>query len=183
VLSGSNPVQPVQNSSFSLLGLNFSPAAILFVNGSVHPFNWVSATQLDVPAGLAAGTYSVMVRNPGGLDSEVYILTVKGMEGPLEIDEHKAFPNPLLGARLADARIAVHLKGSAERLTLKIYTRAMVCVGSLEQGAVGPGWHRLPLPSEFSADAGNGTYFYVVSAYRRGEKTVQDAVGRITILR
>jgi hypothetical protein len=103
-------------------------------------------------------------------------------DGPLEIEEHRCFPNPVVGAGLGAARVAVKLKGSAEKLTLKVYSRAMTCLGTYESGPLGPGWQRMPLPQAFIDQAGNGTYFYVVCGERKGSKT-EDAIGRVTVLR
>jgi len=77
----------------------------------------------------------------------------------------------------------VHLKGRADRLTVKVYTRALVCVGSAEAVNVPAGWSQVPLPSAALQDSGAGTFFYVISGQRDGAKTVKDAVGRVVVLR
>ncbi len=106
------------------------------------------------------------------------------IDGPLEIEEHRAFPNPVMSGTLGMARIAVKLKGPADRLSVKVYTRAMHVVGSVETGPVAGGWNQVALPSEFVKDAASGTYFYVVSGERKGAKTARkSASGKLVVLR
>lgn len=108
---------------------------------------------------------------------------ISAVDGPLEFEDHHFWPNPAMGGYVDLARIAVKLKGSADSLTVKVYTRAMLCVGTQKLGPQSAGWHHLPLPSDFVQDASNGTYYYVVSGERGQAKTVHNAVGKLTIIR
>jgi hypothetical protein len=144
---------------------------------------------------MPAGTYSsyVVVRNPGGLDSAPVDLKVSSAtatstpdgnaDGPLEIDDHRAWPDPVASSHLDQARVSVHVKGRADRLRLKVYTRALICVGSTELLNTPSGWNQIPLPGAVVLSAGPGTYFYVVSGERGSTKTVKNATGRLVVLR
>jgi hypothetical protein len=177
--------------SLAVSGSNFQSGAVVWLDGTAHNTTYVSPTSLqaELPA-LASGTYSLTVVNPGGFQSAPQSLVIAGPAvtatpepGPLEFEEHRAWPNPVMGGQLDQVRIAVKLKGAADRLTLKLYTRAMIVVGTQELGSHGAGWRHLRLPDEFLQSAGNGTYFYVVSGERGQAKTVENAVGRLTVIR
>lgn len=103
--------------------------------------------------------------------------------GPLEFEASSPLPNPVIGILIDKAVIAVKLKGDADTLTLKVYSRAMTLLGSRETGPRPSGWTHIKLPDDFIAQAGNGTYFYVISGTRGDAKTVKDALGKITVLR
>jgi endo-1,4-beta-D-glucanase Y len=102
-------------------------------------------------------------------------------DGPLEILEHRAWPNPLLDGR--PAFVAVRLSGRADQVSLKLYTRAWVCVGRSELGPVSRGWVHLPLPPDFRTEAGNGVYYYWVDASRGTAGVLQPAKGALFVLR
>jgi hypothetical protein len=86
-------------------------------------------------------------------------------------------PNP--GTRT----IMVQLNKPVDKLSLKIYTKSMVCIHSVESGNSGAGWVTLPLPTEFLDSAASGTYYYVVTAERNGGKTRAMGTGKMLILR
>jgi hypothetical protein len=179
--------------TLSLSGSNFQSGALVWLDGTTsYSTTFISPTSLNVdfPSGLPAGSYSLTVANPSGHQSAPQNLVIAGpaatatpAPGPLEFEDHRAWPNPVMGSQIDNARIGVKLKGAADALTVKVYTRAMTVVGVLELGPHGPGWQHLRLPDAFKQAAGNGTYFYVVSGRRGESKTVQDAIGRITVIR
>jgi hypothetical protein len=190
--------------SVTINGSNFAAGAVVILDpaGSatqVTPssLNSTSIT-FTLPASMLAGTYSgfILVRNPGGNADSVAkdLVIVAGPvptatftagtgDGELVIDDHRCWPNPIVGGNLGLARVAFHLKGHADNVSLKVYTRAWICVGSADSGAVSAGWTHLPLPSAFTQDAGAGTYYYVLSASRGGAKTEKHSVGKLTVLR
>jgi hypothetical protein len=99
--------------------------------------------------------------------------------GPLSITGHEAWPDPYTGR--GPGRIAVKLEGSCDRVTVKIFTAAMVCVGSADSGPRSAGWAEVPLP-DFLASQPNGLYYYWVEA-ARGQATTPPVIGKMAILR
>ena len=79
--------------------------------------------------------------------------------------------------------MGVKLSGHCDRLVLKIYTPAMVCVGKREVGLLNAGWSQVPLPLEVLAGASNGLYYYEIEVERGGQKAPAKTVGRLMVLR
>jgi hypothetical protein len=77
----------------------------------------------------------------------------------------------------------VELNKPVDRLSLKIYTKSMMCVQSVDSGPSGAGWVALPLPAAFLNSASTGAYYYVVTAERNGSKTRALGTGKMLILR
>lgn len=102
-------------------------------------------------------------------------------DGPLGIEEHKVWPMPLRPGQ--PARLAVKLQGPADAIELKVYTKALICVGRLTLGPGSGGWNQLILPSDWTATLSPGLYYYEVTALR-GDARVQAAKpGKIMVLR
>jgi len=104
-----------------------------------------------------------------------------GPEGPNDITKHSAYPNPWSGQ--GPAMVAAQLAGRCDSLTLKVYTNAMVCVGSRELGPQNAGWVQIPMPTELVSGAGNGTYYYIITAQRGSTTNLTRAVGKFLVLR
>ena len=77
----------------------------------------------------------------------------------------------------------VQLNKPVDKLSLKVYTKSMVCIQRVESGNSGAGWVTLPLPSEFLNSASSGTYYYVVTAEGNGGKSRAMGTGKMLILR
>ena len=111
----------------------------------------------------AAGLVLVVVTNPDGLSSQAqsftYILkpTPTG-GGPLRILGLQPVPQPNpLG-------VAIDLSGPVDRLTLRLWTKAMVLVAGFDSQNARAGWQTLVLPSAFLGGLANGTYYLTVAA-------------------
>jgi hypothetical protein len=70
------------------------------------------------------------------------------------------YPNPNPSA------VAVHLAGDADRVELRIYSKAEVRVLSAEGGASSAGWAKVQLPVGWQHGLPNGVYYVRVVAYR-----------------
>jgi hypothetical protein len=188
----------------TLSGANFAAGTVVYLGGAPGSGGFAVSTTVSSPTSLSfsvpsmpAGTYTayIVVVNASGAQSMPADLKVDAAtatpttaptavgDGTLEIDEHRCYPNPVIGAALGNARVSVHVRGRADRLVLKLYSRAMTCLGSREVSNTSGGWVQIALPESFVNDAGAGTYFYVVSGERGQARTVQDAVGRVVVLR
>lgn len=93
--------------------------------------------------------------------------------GPNGIAAHAALPNP------DPAWIAVKLKGPADSVELKVYSKALVCVAVVRLPAQNAGWCRLPLP----ALPASGFYSYRVKAYRGGAASLEPGIGSFLVTR
>jgi hypothetical protein len=76
----------------------------------------------------------------------------------------------------------VELNGPADSVVLRVYSRAMVCIGSSSLGSQGPGWTKVPLPNEMASQP-NGTYYYKVKSIRQGTENLEPGAGKIMVLR
>jgi hypothetical protein len=97
--------------------------------------------------------------------------------GDLEILESHPYPNPNPGS------ISVLLNGPAESLELKVYTAAMVAVGSRQRGASLGGWVQIPLPDGIKNSASAGLYYYVVSGRNGGKRAKAPHSGKLFIIK
>jgi hypothetical protein len=181
-------------STLNLQGSDFLLGAQVDWGGTLLGATWISSTELQftVPAGAPAGaTVTVAVLNPGGLVSASTVdVIIAGPaptatpipgDGPLEISDHRPWPNPVAPGK--PAFISVLLKGRADSLSLKLYTRSWVLVAEELSGPHPAGWARIGLPQAFRDAAGADAYYYVVSASRDGVKVIKPAKGAIQILR
>ena len=76
----------------------------------------------------------------------------------------------------------MQLQGPCDRLVLKVYSKAMVCLGQAETGSQRPGWAGVPLPGEL-AEAPNGLYYYEVRAFRDNGQASAPVRGKLVVLR
>jgi hypothetical protein len=95
--------------------------------------------------------------------------------GPLVIRQALALPNP------NPAAVALQLSGSADQVTVKVYSSAYALVASQSGGPRAAGWAQVALPADFSR-APNGTYFFVLEA-ARGEKRSAPVKGKLVLVR
>lgn len=78
--------------------------------------------------------------------------------------------------------LKIQVLGEADRVEAKIYTPAMVCVGTVWAGPCPVGWVNLPLPQEFLGARANGLYYYRVVATRGGSAS-NPKIGRFMVIR
>ena len=188
VLTSMNPNQMSSSSSgtqsLTLSGQFLNSDVVIVQGGGLsvtltpQTFN---ASQMVVQVGpLAAGSYSVSVRDMvSGLQSGILTLPVKqpGLGSGPFIPETHPVPNP------NPVAVKVLLNYPADAVELKIYTEAMVMMGSSKVGSQPAGWAVVPLPWTGQRSVPPGTYFYTVSAQRYGSETRAQKVGRLVITR
>jgi hypothetical protein len=153
--ASSTAVMPATSTSTLTATATFTPTVTATVSGS--PTLTALAT--------AGGTMT-----PAPTDT-----AVAGADEPLSIEEHRAWPNPWQGG---PGGVAVRLKGRAETLTLKVYSKALTGLGKRTLGPVGPGWVQLPWPDGFETGAANGIYFYEVTS----DPKCPSGTGRLMVL-
>jgi expansin (peptidoglycan-binding protein) len=196
-LTGLSPSSGTESGGTSvvLTGSNIVGGAVVLVDGVAvsATFNGPGQLTVSMPAH-APGAVTVQLRNPDGQlsasQSFTYLLNpasatvtpsaTAGIEGPCEIEQHGAWPSPYQGG---PGWVSAKLAGRADGVTLKIYTKAMACIGTQELGPQGAGWVKIPLPSAFSDAPVNGTYFYVISIQRNGHRNLKHSTGKIMVLR
>jgi hypothetical protein len=179
-------------------GSNFAPGAQIIFDGVALSTVWGGTSTLTATAPAhAAGSVLVTAQNPGGIlatgSGSIIIAgpvatatatNVPGgpaVDGPLEIEEHRPWPNPISGG---SGHVGVKVKGSCDKVSVKVYTPAMVCVGKREVlGSNGAGWVNVELPPEFVLGSANGLYYYVVSVERGKIKGLKPATGRVVLAR
>jgi hypothetical protein len=76
----------------------------------------------------------------------------------------------------------VYLESAADDLVIKIYTVAMVVVGSRDAGPSPAGWSTISLPDTLIDNVTNGQYYYRVTA-QKGGNAFKPVVGRLVVLR
>jgi beta-glucanase (GH16 family) len=136
-----------------------SPSATLTPTASpMHPT--ASPSPSLSPSALPSATAQAVPQTPGG-------------QGPPKILKTLPLPNPNPRA------IEVLLEGGQANLQLRIFSRAMVLMGSSSTLAQGGGWVALSLPQESGTQAPSGTYYYQVLL--EGDKS--GSVGKFTVLR
>ncbi len=115
---------------------------------------------------------------PGGAGTETATPAPSSTreEGPNLIESHLPGPNP------NPLLIAAKLKGRADEVVLKVYTKAMVCLGSSRLGSQVPGWCQVPLPAEMSTAPG-GLYYYRLATLRGGVENLEPGIGSFMVLR
>jgi hypothetical protein len=96
------------------------------------------------------------------------------------VEEVFPVPHPITGLP-AHVRFKIRLGGAAERLRFKVYSRAMILSESVQvAGSFSPGWNSvlLPLP-----ELPGGTWFCLVEAENRGDKSPRAKPIRLVVLR
>lgn len=155
--------------------------------GSVQVLTAGQLWQISSPVS-TAGVHVITV---GGVSGTVNVTVVTSPKatptptpsmggGTLVVEGGNFYPNPW-GAGSA-ARFALKLSGPAERVRLKIYTEALVAVGSVDLGGAMRGWNSFSLPV-WVVGLPNGTYYYVISAERGVVKAARPAVGKLVVIR
>lgn len=103
--------------------------------------------------------------------------TLSFTPGPLAIVQAVAVPNP------DPAEIRFLLASAADKVTLKIWTPALVLVGKVESGPLGPGWQSLSLGPDLQASLPRGLFYYSLSAQQGTRRSLPRAPGRLVRLR
>lgn len=152
------------------------PGLSVPTNVGFHAFN--VKTQPDSGVGPAA---DLAVQPQVELKLPAALPTATAVQGPNEIENSVSVPSPWTGS--GPLFVSAKLLGACDRLTLKVYSSSLVCVGTTELGAQPGGWAKIPAPTEFLNQAANGHYFYIVTAERGGQKNLKKAVGKISVLR
>lgn len=169
-------------------GSGFVNGAVILWDGQPLVTTYVSAAELQAPSPAGTdGPHTVGVENPGGqavsgggsiqLVKATATVTPPGT-GPLVIDDYRAWPNPLVGGAVGG--VALKLAGPADRVTLRIYTPALVRVASVESGPLPQGWGTLALPRAM-AQVPSGLYYYELGA-ARGSANARPVIGRLVVL-
>jgi hypothetical protein len=78
--------------------------------------------------------------------------------------------------------VSVHLKGSADRLRLRLYSPAMTLVDTVEVSGVPAGWQRLALGPLQLQSLAPGLYFFTVQAWRGSAESPSVAPGRLVLI-
>jgi hypothetical protein len=99
-------------------------------------------------------------------------------DGVLHIPEAQFYPHPVLGPNV---RLRFRLDGSAERVKLKLYSRAMVCVELLEaSGSYQAGWNQ----ADFAVpELPAGAWFGTLHAYQGSLESAERPPLRLLKLR
>jgi hypothetical protein len=172
VISAVSPGSASNNAStlYTVTVSNIALGAVVVLDGVDLATSFGgSVLQATLPAGKAPGAYTLSVRNPDGTSSVSTSVVITGLVTPTPV------PNNGGGALLIDAKpfpnpnpreLRVLLGQSADRVVVKVYSRAMILIGVAETaGPLGPGWQRVSLPTD-----GIGHCFFTVSATRGGAK-------------
>jgi len=93
------------------------------------------------------------------------------------IVEFHPYPNPNPGV------ISVLLRLPVDSLEVKVYTVAMVMVGSCKHGSAPAGWVQLGLPEAMKNSPAAGLYHFVVSAQRNGSRAQAAHSGKLLIVK
>ena len=155
-----------------------TPTATL--TSTPSPVDTATRTSTRTPTPTPTLTLTWTLTATPAISSPTATDTAQPDDGPNRIDQHACVPNPWNG--VTPAFIAAHLQGHADRVVVRIYTKAMVCLGQSELGARGPGWCQVPLPAEMLA-APSGAYYYQVHSERSGQKDLGRAAGTLVKLR
>lgn len=183
MLNSVNPGQASGGDRLLLQGSGFAAGATVSVDGS--PMTQLTVTGSTIQGTLpahAAGLVRVVVTNPDGLASQaqsfIYILKLTPTGGgPLKILGIQPVPQPNpLG-------VAIDLSGPVDRLTLRLWTKAMILVASFDSQNGRAGWQTLVLPSTFLGDLANGTYYLTVAAQSGAAQLVAPQPLRLVLIR
>lgn len=168
----------------TVTGSNFLPGAQIVVDGTVMTATVrIGSGELQVvlpaePSGtvLTVSAENVVAGAATEADQKIPV-TIGG--GKLVILQTQPWPSPYTGN--GPGWVSVDLEGPADNLALKVYTKAMVLVGTSDAGPQPAGWVSVPLPTTI-AGAADGLYYFTVSA-ERGGQWIHPVVGRMYILR
>jgi hypothetical protein len=102
--------------------------------------------------------------------------TVPG-SGPLQVLGLRGAPNP-------DPRaVAILLSGPADAAELRLWTPALVLIGSVRSGPLAAGWQQVPLPAGLLAAAPRGLCYATVRLERGAQRSAPVAPLRLFRLR
>jgi hypothetical protein len=87
------------------------------------------------------------------------------------------WPNP------GCAALRVKLSAPAERIRVKVWTKALMLVAAGESGPAPQGWSWVPMPRDFIKDPSSGLYFITVDAWGGGGKSADAPAAKAFILR
>jgi hypothetical protein len=188
-------------ATLAVNGTTFVNGAQVLLDGFGITTTFMSTGLLDasLPA-LAAGTYSISVRNPAGETSGsmslviiagpaptatfTATLTPAGPAAPTAVSgggtlivETRPFPNP------NPRCVSVLLSADADSLELKVYTTAMQAIGTCKHGPALAGWVQVSLPVEMKAGGSAGLYYYSVTAQRNGSTAKAPHSGKLIIIK
>jgi hypothetical protein len=189
------PASDQGGSLLTLTGLNLPASGTVLWDGAPLPAGSVQVTvagqawQVSSPVS-TAGTHVIAISGVTGSVSVTVVVSPKATPTPtltpqadggtLVIMKTDCVPNPLVAG--LPAHLGVKLSGPAEDLHMKVYTEALVAVGSVDFGAVPAGWNSVSLPS-WVAGLPQGTYYYVVGAERGIVKAARPAIGRLVVIK
>jgi endoglucanase len=159
--TASPPVSPT-DSPTPTPSWSASPTASITptASPSVTPSPLLSHTPTATPSATPSITLTASPGPTAGASSD----------GPLHIPDAAFHPNPVLGPSL-ELRFA--LDGPADRVQLKIYSRAMNLVARLEaSGSYSAGWNRANFTMP---DLGPGAWFATVHAYQGSKQSLPRA--------
>lgn len=192
---------PVGGGTFvTISGSNFVSGAAALLNGTaLTGLSFVSSTTLTgfTPAG-SAGLATLVVRNPDAQQGSLInafdykaptptpSFTPGGSaptatavpDGENIIEHHGVAPSPNDGSGV----LALKLKGHADSVELRVYSKGMICVGTSRIGATAPGWRKLPLPAELLGEP-SGLYYYRVKSIRHGEANLEPGIGSFMVIK
>jgi hypothetical protein len=153
----------------SVAVLYLSPTTIKIVSPA-HGAGLVSLVLTNEPSNLSATKVAAFT----------YIDSTSGLNGPILID--RALPD-LDPSPNGPSSFKVLFESGVDQLTLRIYTRAMVCVQSMTvPGNPSFAWQSISVPASAFKGFGGGLYYFVVTG-SRGETTSPAFIGKFFILR
>lgn len=98
-------------------------------------------------------------------------------DGEKGIEDHRCDRNPNPKA------VHVKLKGRADQVVVKVWTKSLVIAAVGQTGSCRKGWNRVPLPESFWKDAPNGLYYYTCEAKGPLGSSESDKPGKIMLAR
>ena len=184
LLNSVAPGQAASGDSVTLQGSGFYPGATVSLGGQAL-LNVVvvdAGTITGTLPSLPAGTVSVVVTNLDGQFSQAQplIVTVKPVAtptGPLKILAVQPVPQP------NPTGLAVELSVPADRVVVRLWTRALVLAGSFSGVNARAGWQTLAFPVGFFSGLANGAYFVTVEADLGPARAVTARPARLVLIR
>lgn len=98
-------------------------------------------------------------------------------EGPGTVEEHKCFPNP------NPIALYFKLRGTADEIELRIYSKAMVVVEVFRKGHSVSGWQRFDFAGSQLAQSANGLYYYRIVSRKAGREESRSKAGFLLYMR
>lgn len=131
-----------------------------------------TATLADSPTPTRTATITIL---PPLTATSTFVSTLPGnTDGPLVIDQLLPWPNP------NPKNIAVHLTGHADRMEIRIYSKAMQCLAINAFGPAQAGWRHLDFGQ---GDLASGLYYAVATASRNGGASCKAVTVKVLILK